>query len=229
MLAGRITVGFPRMHREPSERRDFLPPLIGLLAANGAEVHVETGIGSGMGYTDLDYTHGVAGRAHHRRGRLLPPGHRRGAARARGPLPPAAARRGARLDAPLRDPARHASAMLQRARASTRSASTWSRNDGRPAAGREPAQRRVERRRRRVRRARADAGPTCADPHRSTVKVTIMGAGRVGRHAVEFATKYGDDARNEAFGRDRAAGRRGRHRRPQPHRGRRYLQGPPGR
>src|SRR5512139_2927268 len=51
-----LTVGFPRMHREPNERRDFLPPLIGLLAANGAEVHVESGIGSGMGYSDLDYS-----------------------------------------------------------------------------------------------------------------------------------------------------------------------------
>ena len=51
-----VTVGFPRMHREPNERRDFLPPLIGLLAANGAEVHVESGIGSGMGYTDTDYS-----------------------------------------------------------------------------------------------------------------------------------------------------------------------------
>ncbi len=41
--------------------------------------------------------------------------------------------------------------------------------------------------------------PALLNPHRSTVKVTILGAGRVGRHAVEFATKYGDDARNEAF------------------------------
>ena len=56
MPAGHITVGFPRMHREASERRDFLPPLIGLLAANGAEVHLETGIGSGMGYSDTDYS-----------------------------------------------------------------------------------------------------------------------------------------------------------------------------
>ncbi len=43
--------------------------------------------------------------------------------------------------------------------------------------------------------------PNLLNPHRSTVKVTILGAGRVGRHAVEFATKYGDDARNDAFGR----------------------------
>ena len=54
--SGRITIGFPRMHKEPGEHRDFLPPLIGLLAGIGAEVYVETGIGSGMGYADLDYT-----------------------------------------------------------------------------------------------------------------------------------------------------------------------------
>jgi len=36
-------------------RRDFLPPLVGLLTALGAEVYVETGIGSGMGYSDDDY------------------------------------------------------------------------------------------------------------------------------------------------------------------------------
>ena len=53
---GKVTVGFPRMHCEPNERRDFLPPLIGLLAATGAEIHVETGIGSGMGRTDVDYS-----------------------------------------------------------------------------------------------------------------------------------------------------------------------------
>ena len=41
--------------------------------------------------------------------------------------------------------------------------------------------------------------PQLGGPRHSTVKVLIMGAGRVGRHAVEFATKYGDDGRNEAL------------------------------
>jgi alanine dehydrogenase len=41
--------------------------------------------------------------------------------------------------------------------------------------------------------------PELLGPRHSTVKVLIMGAGRVGRHAVEFATKYGDDARNEVL------------------------------
>ena len=41
---------------------------------------------------------------------------------------------------------------------------------------------------------------------RPPIRVTIMGAGTVGKHAVEFATKYGDDARNEAFMRSGLAG-----------------------
>ncbi len=36
-----MTIGLPRMHKEAGERRDFLPPLVGLLTARGAEVHVE--------------------------------------------------------------------------------------------------------------------------------------------------------------------------------------------
>ena len=43
--------------------------------------------------------------------------------------------------------------------------------------------------------------PELGGPRHATVKVLIMGAGRVGRHAVEFATKYGDDARNDAYAR----------------------------
>ncbi|HEX6131192.1 MAG TPA: alanine dehydrogenase [Actinomycetota bacterium] len=48
--------GFPRMHKEAGERRDFLPGLVDKLADAGADVAVEAGIGSGMGLTDLDYT-----------------------------------------------------------------------------------------------------------------------------------------------------------------------------
>ena len=199
MLAGRVTVGFPRMHREPSERRDFLPPLIGLLAANGAEVHVESGIGSGMGYTDPDYSMlspdvaltdeddcyrqdiVVVLRAPEGRYDRL--------------------RRGARprVDAPLRHPARRACACCSDIGIDAISLDLIRNDDGR---------RLVENLRSvawngisaAVRGAGADAGRACG-PAPSTVKVLIMGAGRVGRHAVEFATKYGDDARNEAFAR----------------------------
>ena len=51
-----MKVGFPRMHKEAGERRDYLPGLVGTIARAGVEVAVETGIGSGMGLSDDDYT-----------------------------------------------------------------------------------------------------------------------------------------------------------------------------
>ena len=50
-----LTFGFPRMHKEPGERRDVLPPLVQRLSGCGAAVAVESGIGSAMGFTDDDY------------------------------------------------------------------------------------------------------------------------------------------------------------------------------
>ena len=50
-----LTIGFPRMYNEPGERRAFLPPLIGLLANLDVDVYVESGSGTGMGYSDDDY------------------------------------------------------------------------------------------------------------------------------------------------------------------------------
>ncbi len=43
------------MYNEPGERRAFLPPLIGLLANMDVDVFVEAGSGTGMGYSDDDY------------------------------------------------------------------------------------------------------------------------------------------------------------------------------
>ncbi len=51
----RLTIGFPRMYNEPGERRAFLPPLMGLLAELDVDVFVEGGSGLGMGYSDDDY------------------------------------------------------------------------------------------------------------------------------------------------------------------------------
>lgn len=192
----RITVGFPRMHREPSERRDFLPPLIGLLAANGAEVHVESGIGSGMGYTDADYTSispnvvvtdeegcyrqdvVVVLRAPEGRYQLLRPG--------------------AVLVSMLHFGTRPArTRMLREAGIEAISLDLIRNDEGR---------RLVENLRSVAWNGIASAfaalshtWPELGGPRTRTVKVLIMGAGRVGRHAVEFATKYGDDARNEAY------------------------------
>ena len=50
-----MTFGFPRMHKEKGELRDFLPTLIHQVAELGCPVLVESGIGSGMGFVDRDY------------------------------------------------------------------------------------------------------------------------------------------------------------------------------
>lgn len=190
----RLTVGLPRMHRESSERRDFLPPLVGLLAAAGAEVHVESGIGSGMGYTDLDYTAVspdvvvtdeddcykqdlvLVLRAPEGRYQLL--------------------RRGAILVSMLHFGTRPARVRMLREMGIDAISLDLIRDDN--------GRRMVENLRSVAWNGISSAfaalertWPELAGPRHSTVKVLIMGAGRVGRHAVEFATKYGDDARNE--------------------------------
>ena len=190
----RLTVGFPRMHREPGERRDFLPPLIGLLAANGAEVHVERGIGSDMGYTDDDYRAVspdvvvtdeddcyrqdivVVLRAPEGRYELLRPG--------------------ACLVSMLHFGTRPARVrMLRDLGVDAVSLDLIRDDDGRRLVenlrsvawnGVSAAFAALER-----------TWPELTGRRHSTVKVLILGAGRVGRHAVEFATKYGDDARND--------------------------------
>ena len=195
---GRVTVGFPRMHCEPNERRDFLPPLIGLLAATGAEVHVESGIGSGMGRTDVDYSVlspsvVVTDEADAYRQDIVvvlraPDGKYD------------KLRRGAILVSMLHFATRPARVrLLQEMGIDAVSLDLIRDDDGarlvenlRSVAwnGIGAAFAALER-----------SWPELAGPRRSTVQVLIMGAGRVGRHAVESATKYGDDARNEAFAR----------------------------
>lgn len=48
-------LGLPRMHKEPSERRDFLPEFVGRLTRRSANIVLEDGYGSGMGLTEADY------------------------------------------------------------------------------------------------------------------------------------------------------------------------------
>jgi len=190
----RLTVGLPRMHREPNELRDFLPPLVGLLAAAGAEVHVESGIGSGMGYTDLDYTAVspdvvVSDEEDCYRQDIVlvlraPEGRYD------------RIRRGATLVSMLHFSTRPARVrMLEEMGIDAVSLDLIRDDNGRRMVenlrsvawnGISAAFSALER-----------TWPELAGPRHSTVKVLIMGAGRVGRHAVEFATKYGDDARNE--------------------------------
>jgi len=50
-----ITIGLARMHLEYGERRDFLPSLVADLEKSGAQVFLEYGYGSGIGFTEADY------------------------------------------------------------------------------------------------------------------------------------------------------------------------------
>ena len=54
-MAERIAIGMARMHVEFGERRDFLPSFVARLIRRGADVILEHGYGSGMGFTQEDY------------------------------------------------------------------------------------------------------------------------------------------------------------------------------
>jgi alanine dehydrogenase len=192
----RLTFGLPRMHKEPAERRDFLPPLVGLLTALGAEVYVESGIGSGMGYSDVDYTalgpdvHVTDEETTYHQDVVVvlrsPEGRYE------------KMRRGAVLVSMLHFPTRPARVALLRDLGIDGIALDVIAND--------EGRRLVENLRSVAWNGVASAfsalerqWPELVSEYRDPVRVTIMGAGQVGKHAVEFATKFGDDARNEAF------------------------------
>lgn len=48
-------IGFPRMHKEINEKRDFLPRFFKYLINEKAELFLEKGYGSAMGFTEEDY------------------------------------------------------------------------------------------------------------------------------------------------------------------------------
>jgi alanine dehydrogenase len=50
-----FTIGLPRMHKEPGERRDFLPNFVARLQSLGANLFLEYGYGAEMGYKASDY------------------------------------------------------------------------------------------------------------------------------------------------------------------------------
>jgi alanine dehydrogenase len=52
------TLGLPRMHLEPGERRDFLPSFVARLQRQAVQVCLEQGYGSGLGLSPADYEKG---------------------------------------------------------------------------------------------------------------------------------------------------------------------------
>ncbi len=195
----RLTFGFPRMYNEPGERRAFLPPLMGLLAEAGVEVFVEAGCGSGMGYTDDDYS-GVSPRVHvvdettaygqdvvvvlrapEGRYQLLRPG--------------------AILVSMLHFTTRPERVELLRGLGIEAIALDLVTGDN--------GQRLVQNLRDVARNglgAAFDAlerrWPPLLTAARPAISVTILGAGGVGKHAIEWAARAGDEGRNERFMRE---------------------------
>ncbi len=50
------SIGFPRMHKDSGEKRDFLPEFFKLFTAHGkSKIFLEEGYGSAMGYSNDDY------------------------------------------------------------------------------------------------------------------------------------------------------------------------------
>ena len=192
-LAHELTFGFPTMHKEAGERRDFLPPLIHLLADLGCEVYVESGIGSGMGYLDEDYlstlrVHAVDEDAAYRQDVVVV---------LRAPIGKfEKIRPGATLISMLHFPTRPARVRhLEELGIQAVGLDTIEDDEGRRLVvnskavawnGLEAAFAMLERR-----------WPQLTSTTRAPVRVTVMGAGDIGKHAVEAATKYGNVERSD--------------------------------
>ena len=194
-----LTFGFPRMHEEAGERRDFLPDLIGAIARRGCHVFVESGIGSALGLTDLDYLATYPGYVHavndveaYRQDVVVV---LRAPRRRLGWMRP-----GTTLVSMLHFPTRPARVreLLDRG-IDAISLDSIEDDDGRrlvvnPAAvawnGLEAAFDVLER-----------CWPRLTARDREPVRVTVLGAGEIGKHAVEAATKYGSLSRASRLGR----------------------------
>lgn len=191
-----LAFGFPRMYNEPGEKRAFLPPLIRLLAEAGADVFVESGAGAGMGIGDDAYRDGsprvhivdeatayeqdvvVVLRAPEGRFHLLRPGSilvsmlHFATRPERVELLRGLGIEAIALDMVTGDDGRR---LVQNLRDVARN-------------GLACAFDALERR-----------WPPLLSPDRAPVSVTILGAGGVGKFAIEWAAKAGDEERNARF------------------------------
>ena len=192
----RLAIGFPRMYNEPGERRAFLPPLIGLLANMDVDIYVETGSGSGIGYSNDDYLAVSPGvhvvdeatayrqdivvvlRAPEGRYELLRPGAillsmlHFATRPERVDLLRGLGIEAVALDMVTGDDGRR---LVQNLRDVARN-------------GLAAAFDALERR-----------WPAFSSLERAPISVTVLGAGGVGKHAIEWAARCGDDERNARF------------------------------
>jgi alanine dehydrogenase len=194
-----LTIGFPRMYNEPGERRAFLPPLIGQLAGMGVDVYVEAGSGAGMGYPDDAYR-AMSSRVHivdeataYRQDIVVvlraPEGRYE------------LIRRGAILLSMLHFTTRPERVeLLRQLGIEAIALDMVTGDDGR---------RLVQNLRDVARNGLAAAfdalerrWPPLLSADRLPISVTVLGAGGVGKQAIESAVRCGDEARNERFMRE---------------------------
>ncbi len=199
-MAGRertVIFGLPRMHKEAGERRDFLPTLVGKLTDRGAQVLVERGIGSGMGFRDQDYA------SLSRLVRVVTNREAFGAdviltLRCPDESEFSKLRRGALLFAMLHFPTRPKRVrLLLDLGLEAIGMDTITDDQGRRLV--EDLQAVAWNGLEAAFDALARTWPELEDPARRPVRVTIMGAGGIGKHAVEAATKFGNLERNARF------------------------------
>jgi alanine dehydrogenase len=187
------------MHKEAGERRDFLPLLVGSLANQGCPVFVESGIGSGMGYADADYVgmgspsvHVVDEDEAYRQQVVVV---------LRAPVGKfEKLREGSTLISMLHFPTRPARVRhLEALGIEAVSLDTIEDDEGRRLVvnsravawnGLEAAFETLER-----------TWPLLTSRERGPVRVTVMGVGDIGKHAVEASTKYGNIERSRLLGR----------------------------
>ena len=183
-----LTLGLPRMHKEAGERRDFLPSLVQRMTALGVKVSVERGIGSGMGIAEAEYVKAGARVVEAREAWsqdvvlvLRSPEVEEFEAKLRPgstlismlhfPTRPRRIRKLVELGVDAISLDSIADDSGQRLVENMR-AVAWN--------GLEAAFDALEK-----------TDPTLLEPGRAPVRVTVMGAGMVGKHAVEAASKYG--------------------------------------
>ncbi|HEX2424246.1 MAG TPA: alanine dehydrogenase [Actinomycetota bacterium] len=189
-----MSFGFPRMHREAAERRDFLPPLVAALAARGFEVVVERTIGSGMGLGDHDYLAAgarIGGEAEAYAQDVV--------VILRSPARFDLIRPGTTLVSMLHFPTRpqRVADLVERGIEAI-SLDSIEHDDGTRLVvnARAVAWNGVEA----AFKALARTWPALETRDRRPVRVLVMGAGQIGKHAVEAATKYGDVFRAAWYG-----------------------------
>ncbi len=193
-----LTLGLPRMLCEPGEKRDFLPAFVREVAALGVPAYVESGLGSGMGISDGAYSAiGPQVRIVDR-----PTAYAQSVVlilRCPEESEWSLLRRGNTLMSMLHFPTRP-NRVRKLAQLGLEALSLDSIED-------DQGQRMVEN--------LADVAwngvrasfdalettyPQMTRADRPPLRVTVLGAGRVGKHAVEAALKHGDLDRNRKFG-----------------------------